>query len=75
MRSKIVTVSDGKADSDEKVYVLIGKDIYNGLMESYVEMLTILHRHYDRHDEEVAGAVDSAFDLLDYFRGDDDDEG
>ena len=75
MRSKIVTVSDGKADSDEKVYVLINKDTYNSLMESYVEMLAILQRHYDRHDEDVAGAVDSAGDLLDYFRGDDDDEG
>ena len=71
MRSKIVTVSDGKADSEERVYALISKDIYNSLMESYVEMLTILQRHYDRHDEEVAGAVDSAFDLLDYLRGDD----
>ena len=73
MRSKIITVSDGKAGSDEKVYILINKDIYNSLMESYVDMLTILHRHYDRHDEEVAGAVDSAFDLLDYLRGDDDE--
>ena len=71
MRSKIITVSDGKVDSDERVYILINKDIYNSLMESYVEMLAILQRHYDRHDEEVAGAVDSAFDLLDYLRGDD----
>ena len=71
MRSKIVTVSDGKAEGDEKVYVLINKDTYNSLMESYVEMLAILHRHYDRHDEEVAGVVESAFDILDYLRGDD----
>ena len=73
MRSKIVTVSDGKADSDEKVYILINKDIYNSLMESYVEMLAILQSHYDRHDENVAGVVESAFDLLDYMRGDDDE--
>ena len=71
MRSKIVTVSDGKADSDEKVYILINKDIYNSLMESYGEMRNLLNLHYDRHDEAVRSAVDHAGDLLDYLRGDD----
>ena len=68
MKPKIITVSEDTHNNNDAVYVLLEKDIYNSLIESFAEIRDLLYLHYDRHDESVRSAVDSADDIFKHLR-------